>query len=347
MIALLASQKRAAIALSLSALALAGCQSDSEVGVGADPDTAVQGNATPAASPAAPDPAGNINAEGEEFSDLAVFENTIALRSATALKIGSKEDFAAGQATTVPIEDRCGELNSSEQGFVIACGDKVLLVDPTEPATPTQVDVAEDAPTTAAAQLSSGELFVTSADSSQVGVYRDGQRQTEIAVEAGSDQLLAVPNADGVDNVVRIHRADSTIQNIDWEKDRAGGRLRAGQGVGQIAAGDNGIILASDTVGKRLAVYTANDIIRLHQYGNTPGVPWAVAWDEARQLAWVTTTDTNQAHAYDVSTGVPVEKGSFPTVAGAEHMAVLADGSLVLASATGDGLQFLSDPELN
>ncbi len=34
---------------------------------------------------------------------------------------------------------------------------------------------------------------------------------------------MAVPNLDGTDNVVRILRADSTIQSIDWEKDRAGG----------------------------------------------------------------------------------------------------------------------------
>ena len=40
--------------LALSATALAACQP--EVGVGADPETAVKGNATPAASPAKADP---------------------------------------------------------------------------------------------------------------------------------------------------------------------------------------------------------------------------------------------------------------------------------------------------
>jgi len=345
-IALLASQKRAALALSLSALALAGCQSDSEVGVGSDPDTAVQGNATPAPSPAATNPAGKLSLEGQSLKDLAVIDSTVAVRSATGLEVGSQSDFEAGKAATVPLNESCGELTVSEQGFVIACGDKVLIIDPTEPTSPTEVDVSEDAPATAAALISSGELFVTSADTAEVGVYSEGQRVEDITAEAGSDQLIPVPNADIRDNVVRIQRSDSTIQNLDWEHDRAGGRLRAGQGVGQIAAGDNGIVLASDTVGKRLAIYTADDVIRLHQYGNTPGVPWAVAWDEGRQLAWVTTTDTNEAHAYNISTGVPLEKGSFPTVSAAEHMAVLEDGTLVVASATGDGLQFYSDPDL-
>ena len=44
--------------LALSATALAACQPD--VGVGADPETAVKGNATPAASPVKADPEGTV-----------------------------------------------------------------------------------------------------------------------------------------------------------------------------------------------------------------------------------------------------------------------------------------------
>ncbi|HCT3315554.1 hypothetical protein [Corynebacterium striatum] len=339
------TKKLMPLALAISTLALSACQP--ETGVGGDPDSALKANATPApSSSSAGKPAGKLAQVDADVVDLAAHGDTIAARTKAELLVGSQKDFLGGSPKKVAIDDRCGDLSSSEQGFVLACGDKVLLIDPAKPEAPEEVAMEEETPVTVATQLSSGELFVGSHESNAVGIYVDGKRDREIKVEEGSDQLLAVPNLDGTDNVVRILRADSTIQSIDWEKDRAGGRLRAGQGIGQIAVGEGAIVLGSDTSGKRLAVYTADDVIRLHQYGNVDGTPWAVAWDPARKLAWVTTTDTGKAHAFSIESGVPVAKGSVDTVADAQNIAVLDDATLVTASATGDGIQFISDPDV-
>ena len=326
-----------------SVSALTAC--DSTVGIGGDPNSAVYGHAEPAASPGAKDPAGDV-VDFDAVSDMAAVGNVLAVRTADSLTVGGAQDFSADQAERVGVDESCGDLTASTSHFVLACGDKVLLIDPQNPSAPTELAVEEEAPITVAAQTSSGEVFVGSKDSNKIGLYKDGERDKTIKVEAGSDQLIAVPNANGADGVVRVLRDDSTIQSLDWEKHRAGGRLRVGQGVGQISGGEGAVVVAADTVGKRVAIYTASDVIRLHQYGNTDGTPWATAWDSERSLAWVTTTDNNLLQAFKVANGVPEAAGSLSTVADAQNVAVLEDGTVVAASATGDGLQFISDPSL-
>lgn len=342
------SRSRSTLVLSsllvLSTAGLAAC--DSTVGVGGDPETAVKGNATPAPSPSGTDPVGTVINFKEDITDLAAVKDTIAVRTADQVHIGNQGDFAAKKAENIDIDSTCGDLSSSASGFVLACPDKVLLIDPSAPESPEEIAMDEDFQVTAATQISTGEVFVTADNTAAVGRYKDGTRDGEISVEAGSDQILAVPNADGDDGIVRIQRSDSTIQNIDWPKDRAGGRLRVGQGVGQIAVGDNGVVLASDTEGGRIAIYTSDDVVRLHQYGVVDGAPWAVAWDDSRELAWVTTTDNNIAHAYSIDKGVPKSRGDFATLADAQNIAALSNGTIVVASASGQGLQFVTDPHL-
>ncbi|MBM0243850.1 hypothetical protein GWO63_006130 [Corynebacterium macginleyi] len=342
------SRSRSTLVLSsllvLSTAGLAAC--DSTVGVGGDPETAVKGNATPAPSPSGTDPVGTVINFKEDITDLAAVKDTIAVRTADQVHIGNQGDFAAKKAENIDIDSTCGDLSSSASRFVLACPDKVLLIDPSAPESPEEIAMDEDFQVTAATQISTGEVFVTADNTAVVGRYKDGTRDGEISVEAGSDQILAVPNADGDDGIVRIQRSDSTIQNIDWPKDRAGGRLRVGQGVGQIAVGDNGVVLASDTEGGRIAIYTSDDVVRLHQYGVVDGAPWAVAWDDSRELAWVTTTDNNIAHAYSIDKGVPKSRGDFATLADAQNIAALSNGTIVVASASGQGLQFVTDPHL-
>lgn len=342
------SRSRSTLVLSsllvLSTAGLAAC--DSTVGVGGDPETAVKGNATPAVSPSNTDPVGTVINFDEDITDLAAVKDTIAVRTADQVHIGNQGDFAAKKAKNIDIDSTCGDLSSSASGFVLACPARVLLIDPSAPESPEEIAMNEDFQVTAATQISTGEVFATADNTAVVGRYKDGTRDGEISVEAGSDQILAVPNADGDDGIVRIQRSDSTIQNIDWPKDRAGGRLRVGQGVGQIAVGDNGVVLASDTEGGRIAIYTSDDVVRLHQYGVVDGTPWAVAWDDSRELAWVTTTDNNIAHAYSIDKGVPKSRGDFATLADAQNIAALSNGTIVVASASGQGLQFVTDPHL-
>ncbi|WP_296203575.1 hypothetical protein [uncultured Corynebacterium sp.] len=328
----------------VSALALAGCQ-QTPPEEEADEGAAV-GNATPADSPAATDPDGEVlelPREVAQVTDMAATSVTIAVRSADHLAVGDAAAFQDGSAAVVEIPTDCGQLTAADNEFLLGCGTEVLSFDSARPEQPEKIAVDEEFSVTAAARTSSGELFVASDQVTDVAIYKDGERSDSFAVEDATDQLLAVPNQDGTDNVVRTLRADSTIQSLDWERSRAGGRLRVGVGLGQASVGDNGTIVVSDTLGERVAIYNAEDVIRLHQYGNTDGVPWATAWDDSRQLAWVTTTDNNQAQTFEISHGVPEERAKVSTVANAQNMVALSDGTIAIASATGDGLQIIKD----
>lgn len=336
--------------------ALAACTPDPVI---EEEATAVQGNAQPAVSPAVG--TGDNAPAGEVFElpgyltdveDLESVGDIIAVRSGTTLSVGAASEVAEGSGVLVGgeggIDTQCGDLNAAAGHFYLGCGDYVLDIDPQDPANPQRIEVDTDFPVTSATRLSSGELFVASNEQAEVAIYKDGARVDDFAVGAPTDQLLTVPNRDGVDNVVRTWGKDTTIQSLDWENSRQGGRLRVGVALGQADVGEDGTIVVSDTGGGRVAIYTSEDVVRLHQFGNTAGTPWGVDWDDERQLAWVTSTDKNLAQAFAISSGVPEEAIALPTIPGAQFVSALADGSLVIASATGDGLQFVpsSDPVL-
>ena len=144
------------------------------------------------------------------------------------------------------------------------------------------------------------------------------------------------------DSVVRTNRFDTTIQDIDWNGSRQGGTLRVGLGVGKVRGGEHGLVLAADSTGSQLHVYTTDDIIRLQQSAPVPEGPWDAAWDPAQRLAWVSSLASNTATGYDISQGIPVKRKHFATVADAQSIITLDDGTVVAASASGDGIQIVS-----
>ena len=305
-------------------------------------ETEVQGNATPAPSPEDANPAGSVS-EHDEISDIAHVGDTIAVRSGDSITFGSADSLG----DSLNISPQCGDLSSAAGHFFIGCGDKVYKISPDNPSDPRVIPVDVDFPVTAATELSSGELFLASNETKEIVIYKDGEVVDDFTVEEPSDQLLAVPNQDGVDNVIRINREATTIQNLDWENSREGGRLRAGIGLGQGTVGEDGTILVSDTLGERLMVYTSEDVVRQHQFGPVDGSPWGVAWDKERQIAWVTTTDNNLLQGFKISTGVPELVTTLNTVADAQNIAALSNGDIVIGSATGDGLQVIPAAEVN
>ena len=115
--------------------------------------------------------------------------------------------------------------------------------------------------------------------------------------------------------------------------------------MGKVAAGENGLVLAADSTGNQIHVYTTDDIIRLQQSAPVPEGPWDVAWDSSQRLAWVSSLAENTATGWDISQGIPLERKRFATIASAQSMITLDDGTVVLASATGDGIQIVRPDE--
>ena len=322
------SRFRAATCLLVAATVVSGCGPE----VPGDDLPEQMGNATPAPSPASADPAGSV-LPFDAIEDLDTTDGVLAVRTATA----HAHDLA----------DACGDVSASGGAFAIGCGDTIMLVRADDPARTETLQVEE--PVTAATVTTGGDVLAGSDSERKVWLYHDGELADTFSVARETDQLQAVPVDGQADSVVRVNRFDTTIQDIDWGAGRQGGTLRVGRGVGKVAGGSAGLVLAADATGSQLLVYTTDDIIRLHQMAPVPEGPWDVTWDESAQLAWITSTATNTATGYDISRGVPLKRGELATVADAQSIVALDDATLLIASATGEGLQIVApaDRELD
>lgn len=328
-------------AVTAATLGLAACQ------VGSSPeDGPPMGNAIAQKSPEALDPAGQIielDEENNQVSDMEAAGDILALRSSDKLTVGTLSEVDSGDATTIDISESCGDLTANANTFVLACGDEVLLIDAASPADVTSREVPEVASATAAALTSSGALLVGSDEEDIVHVYQEGEEPDAIQVAANTTQMITVPVDGSEDHAVRSYNPNTTIQDVHWETSEQGGTLRVGLGIGQMAAGEDGLIIVSDNMGDQIAIYTATDVVRLHQTAPVDPSPWGVAWDAQRDLAWIASTGANTITGYTVSTGAPVQQQQVNSIADAHNILVLPDGTLVAASATGDGLQVIND----
>lgn len=327
-----------AVALAAATWALTACGSPIEQAE----DLAVSmGNATPAASPAAQDPTGAVHPFAS-VRDLDSTGDLLGVRTEDSLVVGKLEQVLSGNATTYSLDDACGDVSANAGTFAVACGDTIRLFREDG-----EESFAAETPVTAATVTSTGEVLAASDTDRSVWLYKDGALERTFSAARETTQLQAVPVDGQPDTVVRTNSFDTTIQDMDWGKGRQGGTLRVGLGMGKIAGGDDGLVLAADATGSQLLVYTSDDIIRLHQMIPVAESPWDVAWDTSNRLAWIASTATNTASGYDISRGVPLVRASVRTVADAQSMVSLDDATLVLASASGDGLQVVRAADLD
>lgn len=301
------------------------------------------GNAQPVSSPPSPNPAGVVYQLPSEFAQVVDMEATaddvIAVRSVEKLAIGTLEQFQGNQTKVFNVDKQCGDLSANETSFVLPCPNGVYVLNSQTP----ELDDLRDTekPTVAAALTSTGELVVSEKDASAVTVYRDGAETKKIDVSEPVDHMISVPVKERYDAVVIDSIKNTTIQDIDLPNNRQGGALRVGRGIAQMAPGEDGLVIVSDAGASQLAIYNADDIIRLQMTLPVAGNPWGVAWDAKNSLAWVSTLADNEVIGYQISEGVPQEKIRKKSVADAQNILVLKTGTVVVASATGSGLQVI------
>jgi len=322
-----------ALGTAFSTVALTACSSPTEL---ADELAVNMGDASPIESPPATDPAGEVH-EYEPVLDLDTTDGLITVRTADAITVGTLDEILGNTAKSWPLEAECGDVSANAGVFAVGCGTTVRTF-----TTSGADELAVEHPATTATVTTSGEILAASNEERNVWVYRDGELIKTISVARETDSIQAVPVDGKPDTVVRTNSFDTTIQDLDWTGGRQGGTLRVGLGVGKIAGGEQGLVLAADTTGNQLLVYTSDDIIRLHQTAPVPESPWDVAWDAADRLAWVASTSSNLVTGYDISRGVPLERAQLRTVADVHSTISLDDGTLLLASATGDGIQIIT-----
>ncbi len=236
--------------------------------------------------------------------------------------------------------------------FVLACptardggnSGEIFLIDAHSPALDTVRTALQ--PFVAAAVTTDGTVIGGSPESDNVTVFAPDETtsSTEVNTGGGVNQVIALPrtgDSDLPDAVVASDMATTRVTGVDLKETRTGGALRAGVGVSRIAPGENTTMLVADNIGDSLRIYNNLDVIRLHQSVPIGPHPWDVAWDATTNTAWVTTLGDNKVSSYSLKTGVPILEQQRQTVADAQSLAVLGDGSLAIGSASGLGLQII------
>ncbi|MCT1442708.1 hypothetical protein I6I10_09595 [Corynebacterium glucuronolyticum] len=313
------------------------------------------GNATPQQSPASNKPDGTVFQVDEKFPEITDIEaagDILAVRTGPFLHVGTVDALEKNEGTTLQISAKCGDLTVTDKTFVIACpvardggnSGEIFLIDAEKPA----LDNVRSAlqPFVAAAVTTDGTVIGGSPEADAVTIFKPGESTSNTEVNTGGPvhQIIALPRTgetDLPDAVVASDMSQTRVTGVDLVKDRTGGSLRAGVGVSRIAPAENTTMLVADNIGDSLRIYNNLDVIRLHQSVPIGPHPWAVAWDNHSDTAWVTTLGDNKVTSYSLATGKPIEKDAKNTVADAQALAVLDNGTLVIGSASGEGLQII------
>lgn len=332
----LRARRRSALPAALLALAL-GLSGCSQTGDQFDEYREIdQGSAQPADSPPASDP---VEGEVLEVSDpvralLAEGDRVTAqFEDPARLEIGRVEGTTWSPNRTIELPPDSGTASSALDGTVLVpYGDGLVVVPPTGP----QRNLSGLGPVTAAALTPDGRILTGGDDGDVVVRDGDGVEQHRVTGLEAVDRLTVA--RDG--SVTALSRPDTVIGSIDLSADRAGPLLRAGMGAGMLGRLGEKSMVASDTVGGTLLVYSTSPV-RLHQMFPVAAAPWAVAEDTPRDLVWVTSTGTNRLQAYHLGDGLGERRVDVATVRQPDTLAVTDSGTVVVGSGDGAGLHLL------
>ena len=314
----------------IALVALAGCSSESTPDVLQTIEPA-----TPAAAPeVGPSPAGDVRPFDLQVDALIVEPSTGTF--AALVDDGARValfDDAESEPRLVDLPSSAATVVAGPDGSVLApASGAVLRIDA---AAGTLTEVPVDGTASSAAVLSDGRWAVGT-DDGRVLVVDPGSGEVSTTVGGlASVDALAVTG----DAVAALDRRQTSLTELDLADAHLGPALRSGEGATQLTTDPFGRVMVTDTTGDELLVYTLDAIVLRQRYPVGPA-PYAVTYDETRDLVWVTLTGSNEVVGYDLSTGIPRERHRFATVRQPNSIAVdPVDAALVIASATGDGLQ--------
>ncbi|MXQ76175.1 hypothetical protein GSM98_08315 [Rhodococcus rhodochrous] len=319
----------------IAMVVLAGCSSESTPDVLQTIEPA-----TPAAAPeVGPSPAGDVRPLDLQVDALVVEPSTGTFAALVddgarlALFDDTVFDGAGAEPRLVDLPSSAATVVTGPEGSVLApVSGAVLRIDAAD-GTITEVPV--DGNAASAAVLSDGRWAVGTDDGRVLVVDPEsGEVATTLGGLASVDALAVTGDA-----VAALDRRQTSLTELDLADAHLGPALRAGEGATQLTTDPFGRVVVTDTTGDELLVYTLDAIVLRQRYPVGPA-PYAVTYDETRDLIWVTLTGSNEVVGYDLSTGIPRERHRFATVRQPNSIAVdPADAALVIASATGDGLQ--------
>ncbi|MGH3797859.1 MAG: YncE family protein [Pseudonocardiaceae bacterium] len=243
----------------------------------------------------------------------------------------------AGPQRQVPLPGPASDLELAAEGgplLVTVAAPGSLLQVPLDGGAPSRVDL-KGAPRGAVEV--SGRIVVALGD--RLVMLEGGKPQQTVPGFANAARLTpAGPK------VAVLDRGRTTLSLVDPVSGQADPALRAGDGAVNAITDRFGRIVVTDVRDGELLVY-AGDPLLLRQRFPLPGAPYGLAYDERRDLAWVTLTARNEVVGLHMAGGEPVVVHRFATVRQPDAVAVdPVSGRVLVASASGAGLQVI-DPE--
>ncbi|MFI7188663.1 YncE family protein [Nocardia nova] len=320
----------AVLAAAGAVVLVAGCSSHSDdttapaAGAPGRAAAAPAATATPAGAVTAFGPVGALLAEPATGRVVALDPNGLGLRLVDPV------NPSAARAITLPAHATGLALGAPGE-VLVAAGREVLRVDI---ATAAIRPVPVDGDVRAIARRGDGSL-VAGLDGGRVQILdADGHPNKTVSGLGTVDAVAATANA-----VATLNLDQTTLTELDLDRDRPGLALRAGLGATHVISDHYGRLLATDTSGGALLVYTTDPLLLRQRFPVGPS-PYALAYDERSDTVWLTLSGSNEVVGFDLSTGIPEEVGRFATVRQPNSLTIDSrTGDMFVGSATGDGLQ--------
>ncbi|OBC02840.1 YncE family protein [Gordonia sp. 852002-50395_SCH5434458] len=329
-------------AIVAATMVLAGCGSSNDSGD--KKETVAPATASAAPSGPAATPAGTVVPTPPGSTVLAHSGNSLGVlgRDGTSVLRLSTEAITA-EPTTIAVP-RLTRLIGVGDGAFVGAGPEILVRIGADGAVTSARTSASDP--TALARTASGQILVGTANGHLV-VFDAALKQTrDIGGFVGVDQITVSPlGADLPDEqVVVLDKAQSSVTPVNISTGEFGAALRAGNGATEATVDHYGRILVSNTRDDEIIGFFGSPLVMRFRYP-VPNGPYAVDYDDTRNLLWVSTTANNEVVAYDLAGGEPVEKHRFAAVAQPDALTVDdASGTLYVLSARDGGVQVVTPP---
>jgi DNA-binding beta-propeller fold protein YncE len=322
----------------LGVLALAGCGGGGQQDDLQAAPTLVA--ATPADSPPpTATPSGTVLKLPGAASAMVVDTRTrtlaVAVRQPAELLLFALDDMAKAPRT-VALPGAVTHLSLARPGgpvlAPVTSADQVVEV--TIPTATTAVVPVAGGPTSAV--FYDGKMLVTVPAKKTIDELTGDKVTRSITGDVTPDQVVVAGG-----KVVMLDRIRSAVFDVDPGGGSVGAGLRAGDGATNAATDGYGRVLVTDTRTGELLAFTAGPVL-LRQRTPAPGVPYGIAVDTRRNIAWVTATQRNEVIGYQLAGGQPARKYQLPTVRQPDSVAVdPVSGRVFVASADGGGVQVM------
>lgn len=314
---------------------------------GSDDGTPDVPTVVPATAPEAPAnsttaPAGTVVPAPAGARALAASGGSVAVLSADGNQILR---YDAGAPTTPPqtiAVPGLTALAAGDDGGFVGAGPGALVVVDADGRVRTG-DLESDQPT-AIARTTAGLLVVGTADGRVLVYDNDFAKKHDVDRFVRVDSVTAAPeSAEGLDGqVVVLDRAQSSVTPVDPESGELGPALRAGNGATNSTVDEFGRVLVANTRDGEILGFFGSPLVMRFRYP-VAGGPYAVDYDDTRDLLWVSTTGDNEVVAFDLADGEPTEVRRFASVVQPDRIVVDGSGTVYVLSARNGGLQVVPD----